>query len=960
VRPNVLDSLKLDQAIRLAKKKAKEESPEDSKRIYNDILARFPKNKRALDGIKSLSGGFIGKASKVKEPPQDQQQRLINLCQQGQFQQALDSAKQLLSQFPNSLTLYNIQGAANASLGLFDAAIDSYKQALKIKPDYTDAYYNMGAALKNKGDLEAAIGSYKQALKIKPDYAEAYLNMGNALRDKGDVEAAIDSFKEALKIKPDYADAYNNMGNALQGKGDLKAAIDSYQKALKIKPDYADAYNNMGVVLKDKGDVEAAIDSFKKALKIKPDYADAYNNMGNALQDKVDLDAAIDSFKKALKIKPDCAEAYYNMGNALKDKGDPEAAIDSYQEALKIKPDYAEAYYNMGVLLQDKGDMKAAISSFKQAIKIKPDYADAYNNMGVSLHDKGDPEAAIDSYQQALNIRPDYAEAYNNMGIALKDKGDIDAAINIYQQALKIKPDYADAYNNMGAALKGIAFNNPNSGLMEIIVSLLDLRTTCRPNDIAGAAISLLKLEPTLKEFLEKNSLGALSQSLQKTISTLTELPLLLKLMSVCPITDLELERILVDLRSALLSSIDEIYISPAILRFQSALALQCFTNEYIYTQTDTESELLEALEIAIEKKLSNEQQPSPQTILCLASYKALNKYEWNDLLMVNANIEEVFTRQVRESKEESRLKANIPILQEITDNVSSKVREQYEANPYPRWVNLGLPLRPKTTPQLIKELNLSIFDNATKDRPAPNILIAGCGTGLHSIGTASRFKDCNVLAIDLSLSSLAYAKRKTKELGLKNIDYMQADILGLGKLDKKFDIIESAGVLHHMDDPMAGWRVLTDCLKPNGLMKIGLYSELARQDIVRIREKISQSSMSFSDDTMKLFRSDVINSSEQPHINIRSFSDFYSLSEVRDLLFHVQEHRFTISQIKDCLSDLGLTFCGFEGDEVVRDFKLTNTGKDDSYDLDKWDLYEKTNPYLFVGMYQFWCQKVT
>ena len=54
VRPNVLGSLKLDQAIRLAKKKHKEGFPEESKHIYNDILARFPKNKRALDGINLL------------------------------------------------------------------------------------------------------------------------------------------------------------------------------------------------------------------------------------------------------------------------------------------------------------------------------------------------------------------------------------------------------------------------------------------------------------------------------------------------------------------------------------------------------------------------------------------------------------------------------------------------------------------------------------------------------------------------------------------------------------------------------------------------------------------------------------------------------------------------------------------------------------------------------------------
>ena len=579
--------------------------------------------------------------------------------------------------------------------------------------------------------------------------------------------------------------------------------------------------------------------------------------------------------------------------------------------------------------------------------------------MGIVLQDKGNLEAAIGSFKQALKIRPDYAEAYNNMGIALRNKNDLFAAINSYKQAIKIKPDYAEAYNNMNNALKGIVFSKPNPGLMEIIVSLLDQRTSCRPYGIAPAAINLLKLEPTLKELLEKNSLGALRQSLQETISTLAELPLLLKLMSICPLVDLELESVLVGIRLDLLSSVYKLPASPSILHFQSALALQCFTNEYIYNQTDKETELLEALAVAIEKKLSNDQQPSPQAILCLASYKALNEYKWFDLITVSTDIEEVFARQVREYKEESRLKANIPILQKITNKVSSKVRAQYEENPYPRWVNLKLSLRSQATPQLVKKLNLMIFDNAATDRPAPNILIAGCGTGEHSIETASRFKDCKVLAVDLSLSSLAYAKRKTEELGLQNIDYMQADLLDLGNLDKKFDIIESAGVLHHMSDPMAGWRVLTDCLEPGGLMRIGLYSDSARQHIVKIREEINQLSVGSSDEAMKLFRSDVINSDKVHHEQILTSGDFYSLSTLRDLLFHVQEHRFTIPQIKDCLSELGLNFCGFESDKIVRDFKLTNTGAGDRCDLDKWDLYEKDNPQSFIGMYQFWCQKV-
>ena len=101
-------------------------------------------------------------------------------------------------------------------------------------------------------------------------------------------------------------------------------------------------------------------------------------------------------------------------------------------------------------------------------------------------------------------------------------------------------------------------------------------------------------------------------------------------------------------------------------------------------------------------------------------------------------------------------------------------------------------------------------------------------------------------------MSSLAYAKRKTEELGVTNIEYMQADILKLTKLDRQFDIIESAGVLHHMNNPMAGWKVLVDCLRDGGLMKIGLYSELARQSVVAMRLEISQSGIGSNDAEMK------------------------------------------------------------------------------------------------------------
>ena len=186
----------------------------------------------------------------------------------------------------------------------------------------------------------------------------------------------------------------------------------------------------------------------------------------------------------------------------------------------------------------------------------------------------------------------------------------------------------------------------------------------------------------------------------------------------------------------------------------------------------------------------------------------------------------------------EKKIAKKISVLEEISDDVSLKVRKQYEANPYPRWVKLGLFIKAKPIARVCDELKLQLHSKNITKVNAPFILIAGCGTGQHSIGTASRFLNCNVTAVDLSLASLAYAKRMSTEFNFNNIHYLQADILHLHQMDKKFDIIESSGVLHHMNNPMAGWKVLVDLLKPDGLMKISLYSELARKHIAKIVRK--------------------------------------------------------------------------------------------------------------------------
>jgi 2-polyprenyl-3-methyl-5-hydroxy-6-metoxy-1,4-benzoquinol methylase len=406
-----------------------------------------------------------------------------------------------------------------------------------------------------------------------------------------------------------------------------------------------------------------------------------------------------------------------------------------------------------------------------------------------------------------------------------------------------------------------------------------------------------------------------------------------------------------------LLKYIYKIKTTPELLLFQSALALHCFTNEYIYNLSKEETSLIESVENEIHANFSKGALPNESLILCLASYKALNQYDWSESLENNTQISDVISRQILEPKHENQIKSELPTLQIISNQISSKVRGQYEDNPYPRWVNTGLSKKSTIYSEIKSNLDLRLSDTRIYDVDRPNILIAGCGTGQHSIRVASKFKEAKILAIDLSLSSLAYAKRKTIELGIENIDYMQADILDLEKLNRKFDMIQSSGVLHHMENPIAGWHTLKNCLKTGGLMKIGLYSNLARNHIVKIREEVKQSGIDLDDASIRLYRENLINSKEEHHMKIKLSNNFYSLSEIRDLLFHVQEHRFTIPKIKKCLNELGLDFCGFDSEVIIKDFLQYNPEKLDLYDLDKWSLFEEKKPDAFIAMYQFWCQ---
>jgi 2-polyprenyl-3-methyl-5-hydroxy-6-metoxy-1,4-benzoquinol methylase len=525
-------------------------------------------------------------------------------------------------------------------------------------------------------------------------------------------------------------------------------------------------------------------------------------------------------------------------------------------------------------------------------------------------------------------------------------------------------------------SLNGFAYF-PGAEDMQPVLARAVREAWAWPNQLLSVALGVLQKDSLIGEALERTrqawprrlSGGELLG--RGGLAAIARSPLLLAVLESVQVPDRAFERFLTNLRGAVL---DAATAAPdaaddGIAGLASALAQQCFINEYVFAVTDDENARVLRLRDAVVAALDRGAAVAPLQLAALGAYGRLDvlvpslasgaggsgkaRVRWPKI------IASLIDQQVAFPALLQRQRAAIPRLTPIVDEVSQAVRQQYEENPFPRWVKSPIDVTPVTLAAFLQREFPHAAVAPLQIGPQLDILVAGCGTGQQSIDFAQRFAGANVLAVDLSQSSLAYAKTKTSAAGLTSIAYAQADILELGSLGRTFDLVVSGGVLHHLADPLAGWRVLTTLMRPNGLMYIGLYSEAARRGIVAAREWIAAHGYPATSDGIRVCRQEMAGIDDPSWSSIFRLLDFYSMSECRDLLFHVQEHRFTLPQIAAFLAENNLKLLGFiTPAKVMRQFRARFPAPEQGGDIACWHAFETENPDAFIHMYHLWVQK--
>ncbi|MEA2902787.1 MAG: hypothetical protein QOI12_174 [Alphaproteobacteria bacterium] len=751
--------------------------------------------------------------------------------------------------------------------------------------------------------------------------------------------------------------------------GELERAERLCRDVLVFDRDHGDALHLLGMIAFKAGNQAAALELLGRAVALNGGNADCHFNIAQVLRSLGRLAEAADHLTQATAIKRDHATAHVCLADMLLQQGKLDEARARYGRAAVIEPANVGAHYGQANALMQQGLLDEAIAHYRRVLALKPDFAEAHSNLGIALAAQGKYEEAAAQYQRALALRPDLVDTYRNLVRVLLAKGDAEAALAAVRRALAIaETDEIKALFVQG--VRSLAAVAPVDELSDLIARALS-EGWSRPSELSAIAARLLKQHPVLGALIEQAA-WAWPQRLAAVDLCGAEGPagiagdrLMRALLGSAPVCDIDLERFLTSARAALLERAAGAAASDAIddgsLEFYATLARQCFINEYVFALTDDETQRVRQLRATLEAALVANTAAAPLWLVAAAAYEPLHSLAHAATVLERswpAALGPLLDLQIRQPLQERQIRSAIRVLTTVDDNVSLLVQRQYEDMPYPRWLRAAPLGKPVALDWYLRNQFPAAPIRSAGPRDGLDVLIAGCGTGQHAIETAQRFAGASVLAIDLSLSSLSYAARKTRALGLGNLHYAQADILKLNSTGWTFDLIEASGVLHHLRDWTQGWRVLLSLLRPGGFMHVGLYSALARADILAARAFIAEHGYGQSADDIRRCRQELLDlDPAAPLRNVAMYPDFYTISECRDLLFHVQEHNVTIPEIAVFLRDNDLTFIGFTG-AAGADYRRRFPNDQGATDLAQWHAFETGNPLAFTGMYQFWVQK--
>ncbi|MEP5697441.1 MAG: tetratricopeptide repeat protein, partial [Sneathiella sp.] len=440
-----------------------------------------------------------------------------------------------------------------------------------------------------------------------------------------------------------------------------------------------------------------------------------------------------------LKSDWDNALHFFQTGIAAYNARAVDVSIRLYEKALKLPETkltkHSDIYLALGLSYAAQGNYHEAIRHYDIGFELAPDNALILNNRSLSHKYLNNTPQALQDLRLAFSIMPDNDNILLNLANMLEATGSSDEALQILEEKLPLhqeKPEFLVAVGKLKKLInpveallffrKAAHLEPKNSRYLNLYADIFNINRSLKTFDglehdllllLSNDAVDWKKLSWVIPQHLKADPLfkevqPLLAQAINenadinidfgKTAQILTNNVLLAALRRI-RLSDPELEKLLeLFRRQTLIAVASDIELNPALsnllLKILTPIAEYCFVSEYVFSESVYESQIIEKLLAELEDTGLNSSVESVLKFAITCCYRqphqtaALISAAKKLKLKNSDDFKGMIKRTLSEPLVERDIQKNVPKLTAISDEISLSVQEQYEENPYPRWIH--------------------------------------------------------------------------------------------------------------------------------------------------------------------------------------------------------------------------------------------------------------------------------
>ncbi|WP_446810223.1 XrtA/PEP-CTERM system TPR-repeat protein PrsT [Methylomonas sp. 2BW1-5-20] len=391
-----------------------------------------------------------------------------------EYSAALEVAKGLQNQSPDSPEGYTLAGIAYIGIGDEKLALVSFEKALEIHPGDPEAGRNLAALYFKQGNVEKARTTLNNVLTQNPDHLQTLNTLADlefksnnpqkavSLLESGVAKnpnqleprillaqiylsirqpsKAIALLEESLQRFPERPELMQFAGVTFLQNGFAGKALPLLQSTVKALPNDLAVHYNLALTLEQLGRKQDALNEIDKALKLDPTYESSKFVRARLMASNGQFDSAEKLLKELKDSDPDSANIPELLGKIAMAKNKPEEAIGYFNVALKKQGDNPLLIVQLAMAQIAMQKIEAGYETLREWIAKHPNDISVRMIFADMLLDKRNFEDAQKYYVEVLKLQPDRLDASNNLAWLLAEKGELDKGLELAEKNHQLAP----------------------------------------------------------------------------------------------------------------------------------------------------------------------------------------------------------------------------------------------------------------------------------------------------------------------------------------------------------------------------------------------------------------------------------------------------------------------------------------------------------------------------------------